>query len=88
MTPIELLVTPGNAALATRFILNMDKNAIEEKYQTLGIKAIFDFEETKYCYRNHYGVSLAEKVINLSKILKDEAKQQLADFLTTTQLIK
>lgn len=85
---IESLVTPDNAALATRFILNMDKNAIEEKYQTLGIETVFDFEETKHCYRNHHGVSLAEKVVNLSKILKDEAKQQLADFLTMTQLIK
>lgn len=88
MINIESLVTPDNAALATRFILNMDQNAIEEKYQRLGIEAIFDFEETKYCYRNHYGVLLAEKVVNLAKILKDEAKQQLVDFLTTTQLIK
>lgn len=81
MQAIQNIITPQNAALSAKFIFSLDKNAIAEKYQTLGLPSESMIEDAKKYYRNQNSIELAQQLSYLYKLLTPEAQQELAEFL-------
>ena len=96
MQKLDHLIIHTNASLAVRYLLNLDVNAIDEKYRKMGISNLIDFKQARrFCSllnNNHPTQSdqyqkITQEVISLSKVLNDEARQNLLDYLTMSQHI-
>ncbi len=96
MQKLSYLINHTNASLAVRYLLNLDVNAIDEKYRKMGISNLIDFKQARrFCSllnNNHQTQSdeykeITQEVISLSKVLNDEARQNLLDYLTMSQHI-
>ncbi len=96
MTKLENFINHHNASLAARYLLNLDVNAIDEKYRKMGIANFIDFKQAKMLCSllQNKNPTLSEKfqqitqeIISLSNVLKDEAKEDLLAYLTLTQHI-
>ena len=96
MQKLSNLINHTNASLAVRYLLNLDVNAIDEKYRKMGISNLIDFKQAKrFCslLNNHHSTQsdeyklITQEVISLSKVLNDEARQNLFDYLTMSHHI-
>lgn len=81
MPDLKYILTPKNAFLAARFFFSLDKNAIAEKYQQLGLPSEISIQETQRCYFEHRWSDLVQQLLHLSKLLTEEIQQELAEFL-------
>lgn len=75
-------ITPANAKWAAQFLWNLSLEAIEEKYQKLGLSACIDMPTVKQAYHQQAYGKLAEELEKLTRLLKDDAKDELDKFLS------
>lgn len=94
MQKLEHFITASNASLAVRYLLNLDINYIDEKYRKIGISNLIDFAQAKKLCRliknsnaiqSEESEQITKQAISLSRVLNDEAKQNLFDYLTLSQ---
>lgn len=94
MNKLEYLINPDNASLAVRYLLNLDIHAIDEKYHKIGISNFIDFTQAKrlyYLLKSNNTLSLessqqiTKQAISLSRVLNNEAKENLCEYLTLSQ---
>ena len=75
-------ITPINAKWAAQFLWNLSVEAIEEKYQKLGLAAFVDMPTVKQAYHQQAYGKLAEELGKLTRLLKEDAKDELDKFLS------
>ncbi len=94
MNKLEHLINFHNAPLAVRYLLNLDVHAIDEKYRKIGIANLIDFAQAKklYCLLKNNSVipneeseQITKQAISLSRVLNNEAKENLCEYLTLSQ---
>ncbi len=94
MQKLEHLINHHNASLAVRYLLNLDIHDIDEKYRKIGITNLIDFAQAKkLCrlIRDHHSIpseeseQITKQAISLSRVLNNEAKENLFDYLTLSQ---
>lgn len=87
------LVSPSNALLATRFLMNLDINAIKQPYQPTvrdevltikeAIATLQNATQTDQLYQTLYAIATSAN--HLVKALSDEARERLSHFVNLNQ---
>jgi hypothetical protein len=95
MLNVERLINPSNVSKTIQFLLNLDLNAIDEKFLKIGLSNFVDLDKTKRLYFNlkftdgetlsQKSENLVKQAINLTTLLNDEGKKSLVEFLAVQQ---
>jgi hypothetical protein len=94
MDKLEHLITTSNAISAIRYLLNLDINSLNEKTLRIGIANLIDIDQTIKVYsRNTFinafspakNINPVKQAIDLTKILNDDAKENLKAYLSFSQ---
>lgn len=87
-------INSSNAIVAIRFLLNIDIDAVDEKFLHIGITNLIDLPHTKqlFFYARYGDEMFSQKIeelvshaITLTGLLNDEAKNNLVEFLALNQ---